>query len=420
MDEVRLNEVIAPAYAPLHFDIKAMGHSEYWLKGGRGSGKSTFIAIEIVLGLLRDPMANAIVYRKVANTLRDSVYAQINWAIDRLGLGAYFKRGLSPLEIVYAPTGQRIVFRGADDPVKSKSIKLERGFFKFLWFEELTEFRGMDAVYVIKQSVIRGSDRAFTFYSYNPPRTRQNWTNAEAMLVKPDRLVHHSTYLDMPESWLGAAFLTEAQTLKQTNERAYAHAYLGEVTGSGGHVFDNVEIREISDGEIAVFDYFLNGLDFGFAVDPCALVRAAYSKRERALFLVDEFFAVRASNDALARQCARVCPTGVIVCDSADPRTIAELRERGVFCAGAKKGSDSVRFLINWLQDLAAIVIDPVRCPNAAREFALYEYAVDKYGNFMADFPDKDNHAIDAVRYAVSELAENRLAKTAPELRRYL
>ena len=170
---VNIYDLMARVFWDEYDDIKSGGHSEYWNKGGRASTKSSFISLCIVRGLLVDPDANALIYRKVRATLMDSVYAQIVWAIGELGCAHLFRYLKAPMEIIYRPTGQRIMFRGADDPRKSKSIKVSHGYFKYLWFEELTEFQGMEAIRTIKQSVFRGVDNAVTFYSYNPPRSAQ-------------------------------------------------------------------------------------------------------------------------------------------------------------------------------------------------------------------------------------------------------
>lgn len=429
---VRLSALIAPCFWPIHreldfrrFEIAresgdarcntAEGKREIWLKGGRGSTKSSFVSIEIILGLLRDKRSNAIIYRKVAATLRESVYEQMIWAIEQLGIGEYFKYRLAPLEIVYLPTGQRILFRGADDPGKSKSIKLSRGYFRYLWFEELSEFEGMDDVRTIKASVFRGElpgVRCITFYSYNPPRSRNNWVNEEALAARADRWVHHSTYRQIPDKWLGESFLQETAQLEAANERAWRHMYLGEVTGTGGQVFDNLVLREITDAEIAGFQAFYNGLDFGFAVDPDALIRVAYDSRLRKLLVLDEFCAVRTPTDDLAARVHAVAGAEVVHCDSAEPRMIQELRNRGLQVVGAKKGPGSVAHGMRWLQELSEIAIDPVRCPHAAREFSGYEYRTDDRGGFLADYPDRDNHLIDALRYALENITAMRAAKS--------
>lgn len=403
---------IAPAFWDVYDDIKAQRHSEYWLKGGRASTKSSFISLVTVMQILREPDANALIYRKVGATLKDSVYAQLAWAIEELEVAHLFRLYKNPLEIVYKPTGQRIMFRGGDDPLKSKSLKLQKGYFKVLWFEETTEFRGMEDIRTIRQSAFRGVDSAITFFSYNPPRSAQNWVNAEILAPNhPERLIHHSTYLDVPPEWLRGAFLEEAEQLRQTNPRAYANEYLGEVTGTGGQVFDNVQTRAITDGEIKTLGAFYNGLDFGFANDPDACTRWGYSQRTRTLYAVNEFVATHNSTDTLAEKVKGIAGNEIVWSDSEDARTIAELKRRAVNSIGVKKGPGSVRAGIKWLQDLAAIVIDPRRTPNIAREFTMYEYAQDRYGNFLPDVPDRDNHTIDSARYAMNQLILQRMAR---------
>lgn len=399
---IRISELIAPVYYPVHEDLKRQGHAEYWLKGGRGSAKSSFISIEIVLGMLRDPTVNAIVYRKVANTLRDSVAEQLMWAAAQLGVDEYFRCRLSPLEMVYLPTGQKILFRGADDPGKSKSIKLAKGRFGYLWFEELTEFAGMEDIRTIKQSILRGTDHAAVLYSYNPPKSARNWVNEEALVPRADRLVHESSYLDLPPEWLGEAFLNEAEQLRRTNERAYRHAYLGEVTGTGGQVFENLSLRPLTEEERSGGRVY-NGLDFGFAVDPDAFIRVSYDKRLRKLCVLDEFRSVRTPVERLAEEVGRRAGKEVVWCDSADPRMISQLRERGLQTVGVKKGPNSVMSGVRWLQELAEIAIDPRQCPWAAKEFSGYEYLQSPSGEFLPEYPDRDNHLIDACRYALAQ-----------------
>lgn len=402
--EIRLSSLIAAPFMDVHRDVKRGDHSEYWLKGGRGSTKSSFISVEIIMLLMKNPMMNAIIYRKVAATLRESVYEQMVWAIDQMNLRPWFSFRLSPLEIRYNPTGQRILFRGADDPAKSKSIKLSRGYFGILWFEELAEFPGMDDIRTIKASIIRGGDRAITFCSYNPPQTARNWVNKEALVPKENRLVHSSTYLDVPPAWLGQEFIAEAESLRDSNERAYRHMYLGEVTGTGGQVFNNLSIREIPNAELDRYGRHYIGLDFGFAVDPDAFVRWAYDARLRKIVAVDEFYGSGNSTDRLATEVGKRAGREVVRSDSQDPRMISELCSRGVLAVGVKKGPGSVEHGMRWLQSLGEIVIDPKRTPNIAREFSAYEYESDKNGDFLPAYPDKDNHTIDATRYALEEM----------------
>ncbi|MEG2262604.1 MAG: PBSX family phage terminase large subunit [Raoultibacter sp.] len=391
--------------------VKGEQYSEIWLEGGRGSLKSSFTSIEIVQGIVRNKDANAIVYRKVADTLRMSVYAQIVWAIEILGLNGWFDCRISPMEIVYRPTGQRIVFKGADRAEKSKGVKLARGYFKYLWFEELTEFDNMESIRTIKASVLRGSagNRTITFYSYNPPMSARNWVNEEALHAVEYRLAHHSNYLSVPAEWLGSDFLRDAQALKDINERAYRHMYLGEVTGTGGQIFENLKIRSIAPAEWQGLPSY-SGQDFGFARDPDFYIRCAYDRKRRTLFLVDEFSATGLLIDVLAEEIRKRCGRDVITCDSADPRSIAGLRAKKLRVTGAKKGPDSVNHGIKWLQTLVSIVVDPVKCPCAAKEFSVYEYDRDRAGEIIDRYPDHDNHAIDAVRYAVESVSTQKTA----------
>ncbi len=418
MHSVQFSDLYATAlFRDVMEDILREGHSEYWLKGGRGSTKSSFISLMIVVGILADTDANAIVYRRVGNTLKDSVYSQLIWAIDKLEASAWFRFRRSPLEIEYVKTGQRILFRGADDPLKSKSIKLPRGYFKYLWFEELSEFRGMEDIRSIKQSVFRGVEHGMTFYSYNPPRSAQNWVNAEGRKEIPNRLVNHSTYLGVPEDWLKGAFLDDAETLKAVNERAYRNEYLGEVTGTGGTVFDNVETRTITDAEIDTMDKFYNGLDFGYAVDPDAFVRWGYDRKRHRMYAIDEFYGSHNTTDALAEEVKRRADRELVTCDSADSRMINELKLRGINAIGVKKGAGSVEHGLRWLQDLGAIVIDPKRTPNIAREFCEYEYVRDRRTDqFLAAYPDANNHTIDASRYAMEREISRRVATTRSDI----
>lgn len=411
MDEIRLSGLIGPSFFDAYRAARGGEYRELWLSGGRGSLKSSFCSLLIVLELLRDEKASAVVYRKVAATLRESVYAQMLWAIDKLGLTELFESGLSPLEIRNRRTGQRILFRGADRPEKSKGIKLQDGYFRCLWFEELSEFDGMDDVRSIKASVLRSQSPSLTLYTYNPPVSPRCWVCEEALAERPGRYRHHSDYRTVPPSWLGADFLCEAEALKNTNERAYRHMYLGQSVGSGARVFDNLTVRAMRRSELHTADRFLNGLDFGFSGDPDALTRCFYAPSRRALYVVGERYGAGNPIDALAAQCKALCGGEVVRCDSEDPRMIAELRGRGVQAVAARKGPGSVEHGVRWLQSLGEIIIDPARCPNAAREFSQYEYRRDKGGAVLTELCGRGDHSIDSVRYAVEPLSTGRTAR---------
>ena len=384
--------------------IRERAFDYFYFKGGRGSGKSTFISLAIVLGIVKNPNTNAIIYRKVGSTVYESVYTQILWAIDRLNLTNWFKYYKQPMKMVYLPTGQEIMFKGCDDPQKSKSIKPKKGYFGYCWFEEATDFQGLDEIENIVQSVARsGLGKTAIFLSYNPPQSVQSWINAEVLRPQQNRFIHHSTYLSIRPDLLGEQFIKIAEYKKQTNEKQYNHIYLGEVTGTGGEVFQNVESREITDKEIDHFDYLYTGLDFGFAVDPVAIVKASYNSSKKELYIFDEFYRVGATFDVIADQLQKM-GNPYTIADSAEPRSIYELKKRDCRIVGAKKGSGSVEHGLKCLQDLNKIVIDPARCPNTIREFCTYEYELDKYGNYKSIYPDKNNHAIDATRYALEDI----------------
>ena len=411
--EVKLTDLIAPQFYDIHWDIIEGKHTHYKLYGGRGSTKSSFIGIEIIMGMMQDPDANAACFRRVGNTLQESVYEQLLWAIDALGVSHLWKPSLSPLRITYLPTGQRIVFRGCDDPNKSKSIKLRRGYFKYIWYEERAEFEGDEDERKINQSLMRGGDHYVVFYSWNPPKSLNSWVNQDVLTVRDDTLCNHSTYLTVPREWLGEQFFIEANELKKRKIMAYRHEYLGEAIGTGGKVFDNVILREIAPEEIAIFDKIRQGLDFGFAADPLAFLRMHYNKKQHRLYIYREIYQVNLKNREAVAKIKKINPENkIITADSEEPRSIATFNEMGLRLIGAKKGPGSVDFGMDYLSnEIDEIIIDPVTCPNAAREFSTYELERDKNGNFKGGYPDKDNHTIDACRYGLEDDMIQRKAK---------
>lgn len=436
----RLTELIAPAFYNVHVDMKEHKYTHYWLKGGRGTTKSSMAGTEVVKLLVENKNCHAVVLRKVANTLRGSVYNQILWSIDKMGATSKFLFGKSPLEIIYKPTGQKIMFFGCDDPMKIKSIKLPFGYTGIIWFEELDQFSGMEEIRNLNQSLLRGGDKFWEICTYNPPKSRDNWVNKEALLDTPDRVIHSSNYLEVPKEWLGKQFLIEAEKTKQQNPLAYQNEYLGEVTGTGGSVFENVSDLRMSDEMIAAFDRRKRGLDFGFAVDPLAYVEMHYDAKKQDLYIFDEVYQQKLlnrraaevikrkslssasykeyRNQVLERNESRSLRMGEkpvtekdienmymqsvrIGADSAEPKSIAEMQTYGLNIFGARKGPDSVEYGMKFLSDLNHIYIDKKRCPHTFQEFVSYEYERNREGEFISAYPDKNNHSIDAVRYAL-------------------
>lgn len=404
---MKLTNIIAPSFYEVHKDIKNNKYTHIWLNGGRGSTKSSFIAIEIILNMMKDAQqgvcSNTVALRKVGLYLKDSVYEQLIWAIDMLGVTSYWDYKTSPTTLTYLPTGQKIIFRGADKPKKIKSIKFSKGYCKYVWYEEVDEFAGIEEIRMINQSLMRGGEKFLVFYSYNPPQSASNWVNSEVQLTRDDRLVHHSTYLTVPREWLGEQFIVEAEHLKLTKPTSYEHEYLGKVTGTGGEVFKNVKCRHITDEEIKSFETIRRGLDFGYAVDPLSYVVTSYNRKYKRLYIFNEIYQVNLSNyKAIELIKAENKNNEPVTADSAEPKSIHEFIQHGVRMQGAKKGPDSIEYGIKFLQDLDEIIIDDIRCPNTAREFLSYELEKDANGNFKAGYPDKNNHSIDAVRYALN------------------
>lgn len=406
----KLSGIISPAFVEPHRAIKAGTINELVEKGGRGSAKSSHLSVEVILELLRHPDCHAVVMRKVANTLRTSVYAQICWAIAELGLTDRFRCTVSPMECIYRKTGQKIMFFGLDDPGKLKSIKVPFGYIGIAWFEELDQFDGPEQVRNVEQTLFRGGAYSMCFKSFNPPAMARNWANRYVLESKPGKLVHHSTYLTTPPEWLGPRFIDDAEYLKSANETAYRHEYLGEVVGSGTQVFENLDIAAISDDQISQFDRILSGVDWGWYPDPFAFNRMHYDAGRKTLYIFDEVTRRRTSNrDTAELVKQRIAPGELVTADSAEEKSCEDYRSYGIRCRGAEKGPGSVNYSMKWLQSLEHIIIDPERCPDTVKEFTEYEYERDgKTGDVLPGYPDLNNHHIDAVRYATNRIWKRR------------
>lgn len=401
MGHIKMSEMLAPVFYDFAKDVMRHGHTHYDIRGGRGSLKSSTVSLLVPQLLIANPNTHALVLRKVANTLRDSVFNQYMWAIAELGMAGLWYAKVSPMEIIYRPTGQKIMFRGADDPMKIKSIKVPFGYIAVTHFEEKDQFSGRAEIRTILQSTMRGGDKFWNFESYNPPISRDNWANIDSAEDKPNRLCHISTYLDAPKDWLGEEFINEAEYLKQTDERAYQHEYLGLPVGTGGNVFERLELREITDDEIKRFDRIYQGIDFGWYPDPFCFIRIYYDAARETLYLIDEHYVNKTSNEDNAAWIREHHYNDFpITCDSAEPKSIVDFRASGVDARSAIKGPGSVEYGMKWLQR-RKIVIDKRRTPNAYKEIVGYEYERNKDGEIISGYPDKNNHAIDAIRYGM-------------------
>lgn len=389
-------------------DIRDKEHLEYVFKGGRGSTKSTTVGMTIVELMNNNHDIHAVVCRKVGNTIKDSVYNKIKWAIGKQEFTEEFDSKLSPMEITLKATGQKIYFRGADDPDKIKSINPEFGYIGILWFEELDQFAGPEEIRKIEQSAIRGGNLAWIFKSFNPPKTMNNWANKYVLEPKENRIVHSSTYLDVPKGWLGQPFIDEAEHLKEVNPNAYEHEYMGIANGNGGNVFEYLEIRDITDEEIGHMDRIFAGVDYGWYPDAFCYLRTYYDSAREKIYLIDELYVNKWSNSKTADWIKKKgYDDYTMICDSAEPKSVNDFRDAGLPARGAIKGPGSIEYGFKFLQT-KTLVIDPKRTPNAYKEITEYEYDRDKEGNVISGYPDGNDHAISALRYAYEPLFNRR------------
>lgn len=379
-------------------------------KGGRGSGKSSDIA-HIVTQLLMRYAVNAVGIRYVDNTLEQSIYEQMKWAIEKQGVSRLFKFNKSPLKITYLPRGNYMIFRGAQNPERIKSLKDSKFPFAIGWIEELAEFKTEDEVTTITNSLLRGEldDGLFYkfFYSYNPPKRKQSWVNKkyETSFQPDNTFIHHSTYRDNP--FISKEFLKEVEATRERNPRRAEWEYDGKAVGSGVVPFDNLRIEagSITDEMVANFDNIRQGLDYGYATDPLAFVRWHYDKKRNCIYAIDELFEVKCSNRRAAQWIKSNKYHYQDIIAEVEPKSNAEMRNEHDISKirQVTKGPDSVEYGEKWLDDLDAIYIDPIRTPNIAKEFESIDYQTDRDGNPKPRLEDKDNHTIDATRYAFND-----------------
>lgn len=407
---MNLAKVIGPSFRKLINPALDNKIYEMWLSGGRGSLKSSFATTLIPFGMMEDyhtkgEKTHCVALRKVGSSVERSIFNQFKWSVNKLGVSNRWKFIKNPHQAIYLPSGQTVVFSGCDDPIKLKSIKFEEGYIKYRIFEEFNQFTDMKEIRSLNQSFVRGGN-SLGLYLYNPSPSKSQWTNMEAMKDIRGRLYHHSTYLEAPREWLGDDFFMIAEQLKEDNYEAYKNEYLGEVTGEGGEIFKNVREISLSDEDLYNFEKIRQGLDFGFTVDPTAFIKLCYQKKKSSIWLFNEIFEYGISTSGLCNLLDFACsPYETIKADSQEQRTINTMNhEYYINAIPCKKGPDSVRHGIKWLQDLSNIYIDRKRCPNAFREFSTYQYEKNKQDKFIKQYPDLNNHTIDATRYALDDI----------------
>lgn len=418
--KINAAELFAPVYNRAFKSIMNHTHERWTFDGGRASCKSSFISLCIVILIVLFPKLNAVIVRKTAKTLRYSVFEQIVWAINKLhlkrtnGKGAGFKiprSRMAALPITYIRKNgkeQQILFVGLDDPEKSKSLKISTGYIGILWVEEKTEVDPAD-LQNLKISALRGGDVFYMFESYNPPSATRHWCNAEARQDDPRRMLIHTTYLDIPPEWLGDMILHDIEQTKKNNKRAYENIYLGLATGTGRTVFENVQLRRITDEEINGWDTTWQGIDWGYFPDPYAYGSMHYDPTTQTLYIWDELYLYKHGNyEAFEKTREHMEAHGLSIyddrqtADSAEPKSVADFRKWGGDTRGAYKGKGSRDAGFKWLQSLRAIIIDQERAPHAADEFTLYEHEIDRRtGEILEGYPEgQPDHFIALTRYA--------------------
>lgn len=451
--DIRISEKILSNFKDFWKACKNEEKLNIVTKGGRNSSKSTTVSIRLIYNRMKS-RSHALVIRKIDKTLRRSCREQLIWAIKHLGVESKWKWSKAQqgeMTLTYKPTGASIFFEGANNPEKIKSYKTSDMPIVDIWFEELAEFKNEDEVTVITNSILRAElsdDVNYKFFfSYNPPKRKQNWTNKkyETQFIHKNTFIHHSTYLD--NKFCSKEFIEEAENLKNTNIQKYKWIYLGEPIGGGVVPFENLNFRKITDEEYNSFDNIRQGIDWGYANDEFAFVRNHYDKTRRKLYFMNEIYEIKLSNRLAKDKIIDIYKKDAniylqrnlngetfnnffkyknnehynesesdyierlikyfmsiqIKADSSEPKSVNEMREYGLNCVGAKKGPGSVEYGEKWLDDLEEIVIDYERTPNTAKEFENIDYQVDKDGNIKNKLEDINNHCIDSCRYSLED-----------------
>lgn len=376
-------------------------------KGGRGSIKSNFWGDLAYETIRQDPQAHIVYTRRYKVDLRGSVYNQFMKTVIRYNDLDNWDFKQSPMCAVYKPTGQMVMFVGADKPISLKSFNVPFGYVKLLIHEECDEMAGVEQMDNIEDTFLRSDTPALDVKIFNPPKSKNNFMNqyVEECKTKPQTRICHSYYYNVPVKWLGKRFFERAEWFKVHKPLYYRNNYMGEVTGTGGGIFDNVEERIITDAEIENMPFFYHGLDFGFE-HPQTFEKAWYDEDTDTLYCVDEVYAKKCKNSTFARKIKKYI-TEEIICDSARPDAIAELQDWGFNAIGAKKrwGSGKGRdYCWEWLQQTTKIVVDPERCPHLAHELTTLEHEQLADGSFSDDYPKIGEDCTMALIYGLNRV----------------
>ncbi|BBK61862.1 putative terminase, large subunit - phage associated [Amedibacterium intestinale] len=390
--------------------VVGRGYATFWnfkgryrvCKGSRASKKSKTTALWYITNMMKYPDANLLVIRKTYRTLKDSCFTELKWAISRLKVDAWWDIKESPLELTYKPTGQKIYFRGLDDPLKVTSITVEKGVLCWAWLEEAYEIMSESDFDTLDES-IRGEVPEGLFKQWTitfNPWNEHHWLKKRFFDVNDDNILAMTTNY-LCNEWLDDSDKKLFESMKKNNPRRYAVAGLGNWGIVDGLVYENWTERAFTLDEIKQCKT-RSGLDFGYTNDPTAFFVGFLDLDAKKLYVWDEFYEKGMSNKAindkiLAMGYSKERITG----DSAEPKSIDELKSMKLRIKGAKKGKDSVMNGVQWIQDLE-IIIHP-RCTNFITEISNYTWETDKFGNKLNKPIDDFNHLMDAMRYALED-----------------
>lgn len=400
-------------------ELVGKGYKDFWnfkgryrvCKGSRGSKKSKTTALFFIYSMMKYPGANLLVVRKVYRTLKDSCFTDLKWAINTLGVQDYWSVKESPLEIIYIPTGQKILFRGLDDPLKVTSITVETGNLCWAWIEEAYEISKEQDFNMLDES-IRGTVEEPLYkqitLTFNPWNER-HWLKKRFFDVEDENIMAKTTNY-MCNEWLDDSDKKLFEDMKKNNPRRYQVAGLGNWGIVEGLVYENWRELEFDWREIlnkrqkakAVF-----GLDFGYTNDPAAFFCGILDQEQKEIYVFDEMYQKRLQNTAIYRNVEKLgFKKEIIVADSEEPKSIEHLRGLGLYrIKPSKKGKDSINAGIQFIQDFK-IFIHP-RCVNFLTEISNYSWDKDKFGKAVNKPIDDFNHLMDAMRYALEDYMRN-------------
>lgn len=393
-------------YRAIHKAFKDGSLREIISKGGRGSIKSNFWAAVAEETIYNDPQAHVVFTRRYKTDLRGSVYNQFIKTVTRHDRLEDWEFTTSPMEATYKKTGQKVLFVGCDKPISLKSYNLPFGYVKLLIHEECDEMAGVEQMDSVEDTFLRNDTPALDIKVFNPPESINNFMNiyAQDCINKEKCLVHHSYYYNVPVEWLGQRFFDRANWFKEHKPRYYANNYLGEVTGTGGMVFDNIEERTITQEEADSLIYRYYGLDFGYE-HPQAFMEVAYDSETEMLYILSEVVKKRMKQEEFAREITNY-KNVEIICDSARPDLIRDYSDYGFDVIGAtKRWKGGGRTAVwEWLRQREKIVIDPERTPYAHKEFTRCEFEKLKDGTFSSAYPTLDEDCIMSCGYAMNRV----------------